>query len=153
MAPVPTAERPPQGLDARWLGVWRHALKTLKEQGSWAWEQAPLLAEYVYALRAADDARQGFGWLDALEAYAGEHADQLEIPDFQVLAKIAGGLPTQWDRHTKRAQALADQLLLTPRGRRAAGLGAGEDDAPLGGLEALDAATDELAPRRQRKTG
>jgi hypothetical protein len=33
---TPTAERPPRGLDANWLGVWRHALKTLQKQGSWA---------------------------------------------------------------------------------------------------------------------
>lgn len=97
MAGQPTAERPPEGLDAYWLGVWRHALKTLKEQGSWAWEQRPLLDEYVVALIESKAAR--------------------EI-----------GEDTRWDRHCKRASALADQLALTPRGRKAAGLRDGDDD-------------------------
>lgn len=34
---------------------------------------------------------------------------------------------TDWDRHVKRASALADQLALTPRGRKAAGVGESED--------------------------
>lgn len=55
--PIPTAEQPPSHLDAYWLGVWRCALKVLKEQGTWAWEQRPLLDEYVDALVAARDAR------------------------------------------------------------------------------------------------
>lgn len=55
--PVPVAETPPHGLDAYWLGCWRHALKVLKAQGSWAWEQKPLLDEYVFALIAAQNAR------------------------------------------------------------------------------------------------
>ena len=38
------------------------------------------------------------------------------------------GRDTDWDRHTKRASALADQLALTPRGRKAAGLRDGNDD-------------------------
>lgn len=58
MPPVPTAERPPQGLDADWLGVWRHALKVLKEQGTWSWELRPLLDEYVFALMESDHARR-----------------------------------------------------------------------------------------------
>src|SRR5690242_20561875 len=54
MASVPTAERPPQGLNAYWLGAWRCALAVLKEQGTWAWEQKPLLDEYIFALRGAE---------------------------------------------------------------------------------------------------
>ncbi len=54
---TPVAETPPQGLDAYWLGVWRHALKVMQEQGSWRWEQRPLLDEYVFALIAAHEAR------------------------------------------------------------------------------------------------
>lgn len=145
MSSVPTAERPPRGLDARWLGVWRHALKTLQEQGTWAWEQAPLLAEYVYALRAADDARAGFGWLNHLE-----DAVASDPPDFQVLLRIATGLPNVWDKHVRRAALLADQLALTDRGRKAIGLRGGDPAEPGDPFADLDAA-DELAPRRAAK--
>src|SRR4051812_31340817 len=108
---TPTAERPPKGLSAYWLGVWRHALKTLQVQGTWAWEQRPLLDEYVYALMEAERCRVGFGWLDALERYAGD-ADELPEVAWVTLRQIAGAIPGQWDRHTKRAAGLADQLIL-----------------------------------------
>lgn len=113
MAPVPTAERPPEGMNAYWLGVWRHALKSLKGQGTWKAEQKPLLDEYVHALRAAEAARVGFAWLDSLE----DVASRDEI-DWQVLGQIAGALPTQWDRHVKRAEKLAHTLLLTPESQK-----------------------------------
>ncbi|GAC1406101.1 MAG: hypothetical protein NVSMB60_25780 [Mycobacterium sp.] len=115
MPPVPAAERPPEGLDAWWLGVWRGALKALKEQGSWAWQQRPLLDEYVFALIAAQSARDD---------------------------EDAG----VWDRHVRRASVLADQLALTPRGRKAVGVGE-ESDGNGDPLQALD---DELAKRRAR---
>jgi hypothetical protein len=141
-----TAERPPCGLDARWLGVWRHAIRTLKEQGTWKWEQQPLLAEYVYALRAADDAREGFRWLDALEDRAGEP------PDFQALLRIASGLPNVWDKHVRRASMLADQLALTDRGRKAIGILAAEEEpaeSPFAGLD--EAPPDEIGARRRAR--
>lgn len=114
--PIPVAETPPLGLDAYWLGVWRHALKTLKAQGSWAWEQKPLLDEYVFAWIRAEDCR-------------------------------AGGEDTNWDRAAKRAAALADQLALTDRGRKAVGVGSRDEDSsdPFAGLDAAD----ELAQRRR----
>lgn len=138
---VPTAEQPPRGLSAYWLGVWRHALKQLQAQGSWAWESKPLLDEYVYALKAAEDARKGFKWLDALEEYA-ENADDTPEIAWTVLGRIASGLPSQWDKHTKRAMALADQLALTDRGRKAAGI-RDDDDAEEAGsaLDKLDNVT------------
>jgi hypothetical protein len=113
----------------------------LKEQGSWAWEQKPLLDEYVFALKAAQQAREGFDWLDSLEQYA-ENADDLPEIAWTVLRQIAGGLPTQWDRHSKRATALADTLILTPAARRRHGLGA--DDTPADPFAEFD----ELAARR-----
>lgn len=119
MAGTPTAELPPEGLDAHFLGVWRCALKVLKEQGTWAWEQAPLLAEYVHALERADWARRN---------------DE----------------SAQWDRNVKRAAALADQLALTPRGRKAIGLFEGDDDGDEDPFGALDA-HDELAKRREAR--
>lgn len=139
MAPVPTAERPPEGLDAYWLGVWRHALRTLKDQGSWAFEQKPLLDEYVFALRAAQASREGFAWLAHLE-----DIDELTDQAWKTLGSIASGLPTQWDRHAKRASALADQLLLTPRGRKAVGLGNESDEPEADPFAEID----ELAARR-----
>lgn len=113
MPKVPVAEQHPEGLDAYWLGVWRHALKTMKGQGSWDWELRPLLDEYVFALIEAADAR--------------------EI-----------GAETRWDRAAKRASALADQLALTPRGRKAAAIG-DSDEAPADPFAELD----ELATRRR----
>jgi hypothetical protein len=96
-------------LDAYWLGVWRHALKVMKEQGSWAWELRPLLDEYVFALVEA-------------QVFRGRGED------------------SKWDRATRRAGVLADQLALTPRGRKAAGIGepdSDEDRSDEGGLSAL----------------
>lgn len=144
---VPVAERPPEGLDAHHLGIWRHALKTLQAQSTWDWELAPLLAEYVHALQGARDARVGFEWLDRLEDIAAEDVE------WAALRAIATGLPTQWDRHTKRAAALADQLALTPRGRKAAGIGEQDDDSkPEDPFAAIDA-HDELDAKRRAKTG
>ena len=125
MAPRPTAERPPSGLDSYWTHVWDHALKVLKEQDTWAWELKPLLNEYVYALKGAADARDGFAWLEHLEESVAS-----EDINWIVLQRIAGGLPTQWDRHTKRASALAETLLLTPAARRRHGLGTDSDEKP-----------------------
>ena len=118
-------------------------MNTLKEQGTWAWELKPLLDEYVFALRAAEATREGFAWLEALEQYA-ENADDLPEIAWSVLREIAGSLPTQWDRHTKRAAVLADQLALTPRGRKAVGVGDSGDSESSDPLAEFD----ELAARR-----
>src|SRR4051812_32384943 len=144
---VPTVERPPAGLDAYWLGAWRAALKGLKDQGTWGPETKPLLDEYIYALRAAQATRDGFDWLEALETYA---KDATGLPDiaWSVLGQIAGGLPAQWDRHAKRAAALADQLALTARGRKAIGLASDDEDRPP---EDPFAQVDELADRREAR--
>ncbi len=147
MAPRPTAERPPSGLNAYWTHVWQHALKCMQEQGSWAWELKPLLDEYVFALRAAEATRDGFAWLDALERYAAENADRMDLPDWSALAQMAAGLPTQWDRHTKRAALLADKLVLTPEARKRHGIFEDADEV-ADPFDALDAPADELAPRR-----
>ena len=124
--------------------MWDTALDVLKAQGSWSWEQSPLLTEYVLALRAAEATRDGFAWLDSLERYAGENAGEVPEIAWITLGQIAGSLPTQWDRHAKRASALADQLALTPRGRKAIGLVSDDDEAPSDPFAALD----ELAQRR-----
>lgn len=159
---VPVAEQPPEGLDAHHLGVWRHCLRTLKEQDTWSWELAPLLAEYVYALQGAKDARDGWGWLGKLEQHIERLADSADPDsvDWAALSRvtsrldrIAGGIPVQWDRHTKRAAALADQLALTPRGRKAAGIGEHDDEEPVDPFDEIDGARDELAERRQKRAG
>lgn len=117
--PRPVAETQPDGLDAYWSGVWQHVLKVLKEQGTWAWEQRPLVDEYVFAL-----------------AYARVARDEQEM-------KV-------WDTLAKRASGLADQLALTPRGRKAAGLKKGvadgeQNDDPFAGLD------DEFTRKREEK--
>ena len=144
MAPRPTAERPPKGLNAEWTHVFQCALDTLKAQDSWSWELKPLLDEYIYALRAAQQCRDGFAWLDSMLG----DLDGREWDDVQSLTKLAAGLPTMWDRHTKRAQALADQLALTPRGRKAIGVRAdGDDKQPADPFQEAD----ELAERRIKR--
>jgi hypothetical protein len=148
MAPRPTFERPPSGLDSYWTHVWEHALRLSKEQGTWGAEIKPLLDEYVFALRAAQATRDGFAWLAALERYAEDAEDLPEIA-WTTLGQIAGGLPTQWDRHAKRAAALADQLALTARGRKAIGLASDDEDRPP---EDPFSEVDELAPRREART-
>jgi hypothetical protein len=149
MAPRPTAERPPSGLNSYWTHVWDLGLEVLKEQGTWAWELKPLLDEYVFALRAAEATRDGFEWLEALNKYAGVNSDEMPDIAWSVLGQVASGLPTQWDRHTKRASALADQLALTPRGRKAIGLARSDDEAAEG--DPL-AELDELAERRATRS-
>ncbi|HEY7831784.1 MAG TPA: hypothetical protein VIC06_14575 [Solirubrobacteraceae bacterium] len=104
----------------------------------------PLLDEYVFALRAAEDARVGFGWLGRLENIA---EDDIA---WEALGKIVSGLPVQWDKHTKRAMELAGVLGLTPKAQKALSVKAkegkdGEQDDPFGGL-------DELEPRRQARS-
>lgn len=98
-----------------WFGLWRQALKAMKDQGTWCPEHRPLLDLYVRALRLADVA-----------------ADD--------------GRETDHDRHAKRAASLADQLALTPRGRKAAGLGDNTDEVE--DQFARFAPQDELAARR-----
>ena len=126
-----------------WLDVWRRALWAMKAHGTWGPEMRPLLDEYVLALRAATEAREGFAWLDHLEGVASDDVDWV------VLGKIAGGLPTQWDRHARRASALADQLGLTPRGRQKVRASGGDGDSkPADPF----AEVDELARKRAART-
>jgi hypothetical protein len=133
-------------LNSYWTHVWDHALSVLKAQGTWTWEQKPFLDEYVFALRAAEAARDGFAWLEHLE-----QVEELSEQAWKTLASISGGLPTQWDRHTKRAAALADALILTPKAQRAHGIGTDTDDEQDDGFAALDEG-DELASRREARS-
>ncbi len=137
---ISSVERPP-GLPAPWLDVWRGALKAMKEHGTWAPAMRPLLDEYVFALRAASDAREGFAGLDRLEDAAAS-----EEIDWVALRQVATGLPVQWDRHVKRAAALADQLGLTLRGRMAAG-----STANMAAATDPFAKLDELSQRRRKR--
>lgn len=52
------AEKPPYELRDHWLATWEQALSTMKDQGTWHPVQRPVLDEYVFALRAADEARR-----------------------------------------------------------------------------------------------
>lgn len=148
MAGTPTAERPPQGLNAHWLGVWRHALKTLKAQGTWTWEQAPLLTEYVYALREAEDARaeaQTNPYRETDQGLLHPH------PGFSIS-----------DRAVKRANTLAKTLRLTHEEQeKLRKTRAGKDESlrkdktpeeiAAEEFDALDEEADELAARRRAK--
>jgi hypothetical protein len=141
--PTPTAERPPVGLSADWLGVWRHALKVMKQQESWTWEQAPLLAEYVYALREAKTARE------LAESDPFHQTDQGLLhphPGFAVA-----------DRCVKRAAQLAKLLRLTHEEQeklRKARAAKPEVPTPKKAKTAAEefAELDELAPRRARSS-
>lgn len=115
---IPVAETPPFGLTAYWLGVWRHALKVMKEQDSWAWEQKPLLDEYVAALVEAEGARQ----LAKEDPYHETEKGLLHPhPGF-----------AQADRASRRAVVLAGTLLITPEAQRAHGLDEPGEEEPKG---------------------
>jgi hypothetical protein len=74
-----------------------------------------------------------------------ENADDLPEISWTVLRQIAGGMPSQWDRHTKRAAALADALLLTPTSRRLNRVGKDDDDKPALSI------VDQLAAKRAER--
>jgi hypothetical protein len=67
-------------------------------------------------------------------------------------AARAVGDGREWDRCVRRAQALADQLALSERGRRAAGVGVERDDVAADPFADLDAAavSVEAAPNVHR---
>ena len=129
---VPTVERPP-GVREPYLGMWRYALKCMKESGAWDPALRPLLDEMIHCWRLANEHRaraEAEGW--AVNRESGlEHAHD----GFK--SALA---------HTARAIALADALGLTPKAKKALALKAEE---PLKEPDAFQAA-DELAPRRAR---
>jgi hypothetical protein len=151
---VPSIEKCPSGLDPKWSATWRLTRDELKEAGTFSASMRPLLDEFVFALKAAEEARIGFRWLDSLEQYA-EASDPDDLPEiaWTVLRQIATGLPVVWDKHAKRASALADQLGLSPKAQRALGrkLEGGKDGEqdtnPFSGLD------DEVSAKRKAKVG
>lgn len=156
MAGHTSIERCPSNLPKRWQAIWRQARDEMKEAGTFTAAMRPLLDEYVYAMQAAEDARKGFKWLDALEVYAHENAAELELPDWRALAQITGSLPSMWDKHVKRAADLAGLLGLTPKAqrdlkRKTTGKDGGDGDSKPDPFAALDGSGDELAPRRRRR--
>ena len=94
------------------------------------------------ALKALED--QGT-WQPQMRPLLDEYAFALEAAETARLADEQ----TQWDRHVKRAAALADQLALTPRGRKAAGIV--EDASEPGSPFAAFLKADELSARRQAR--
>lgn len=147
---VPSIEKCPAGLDPRWSGVWRLTRDELKEAGSFSASTRPLLDEFVFALKGADEARVGFKWLSALEEYADVNAGELPEIAWSTLGQIASGLPTQWDRHAKRAATLAELLGLTPKAKRALGK---KLDGGADGEQSKDpfAGLDEVGQARKAK--
>lgn len=150
---VPHIEKCPKGLGASWSATWRLTRDELKEAGTFSASMRPLLDEFVFALKAAEEARVGFRWLDSLEDYA-ERDPNDNLPEiaWTVLRQIATGLPTVWDKHAKRASALADQLGLSPKAQRALGkkLEGGKDGKQDDPFAALD---DEVGAKRKAKAG
>lgn len=134
MAPRPTAERPPTGLDSFWTHTWNHALKVLKEQGTWKWEQKPLLDEYILALREARWSRE--------EA----EKDPYHETEKGLLHPHPGF--AQADRAARRAVLLADTLLLTPAEQRKLSATSSDNAAPKDPFEEAD----ELAKKRAKKS-
>jgi len=136
MAGKPSAERPPAGLSAHWTHTWTHALKVLKAQGTWAWEQKPLLDEYVFALRESQTAREL------------AEADPYHETDKGLLHPHPGF--AQADRAARRALVLADALKLTPEQQRK--LGTTSSDEPEDEWADLYGDSDKVTPIR-RKAG
>ena len=139
---VPSIEKCPKGLGPQWSAIWRLTRDELKDAGTFTASMRPLLDEFVFALKAAEEARVGFKWLDSLEQYA-EEAEELPEIAWTVLRQIATGLPVVWDKHAKRASALADLLGLSPKAARALGKNvegpdANKDADPFAGLDELD---------------
>lgn len=146
---VPSIEKCPDGLGPRWNATWRLTRDELKDAGTFSASMRPLLDEFVFALKAAEDARLGFDWLDSLERYAEDSEDLPEIA-WTVLRQIATGLPVVWDKHAKRASALADLLGLSPKaakalGKKAEGEDGNQDSDPFAGLSELDQARQRRA--------
>lgn len=145
--PLPAAETPPQGLSAHWLGVWRHCIKVAKRQKTWTWEQAPLLVEYIEALREADTARsqaKDDPWHETEQGLIHPH------PGFAIA-----------DRSAKRAQSLAKTLCLMPAEQEALRKSRAKlpepDPKPKSqeerDAEAFEGLDDELAERRKAREG
>lgn len=90
------------------------------------------------ALKALTDQET---WTPAQRPLLDEYVFALQAAE---VARLADE-PTHWDRHAKRASVLADQLALSPRGRKA--VGCGNDEQPTDPF-ARFAPRDELAARR-----
>lgn len=104
MTAAARAPKAPAALEASWKRVWRHALAVMREQGTWADEQGPLLDEYVLALREAAVAR---GAAEADPYHETEKGLLHPHPGFAIA-----------DRAARRAVVLAEQLVLTPKAQR-----------------------------------
>lgn len=86
-------------------------------------------------------------WFPELRPLLDEYAFALQEAE---CARLQGEA-VQWDRHAKRAAGLADQLALTPRGRKAVGVGdQGDTTEAADPFAALDAG-DELSKRREAR--
>lgn len=131
---VPTVERPPEGLDATWLGVWRGLIVEAKAAGTWSPALWPHAVEYVHALRLAREHR--------LLA----EAEPVETNRESGLTHMHAGFADA-RAQGKRATELADLLGLTPRARKALALKAEEKPEEPDAFNQAD----ELAGPRARR--
>lgn len=58
MIAIPALEMEPAGLSEHWSGVWQGTRDALVECEAWGSELKPFLDEYVFALVAAESARE-----------------------------------------------------------------------------------------------
>lgn len=135
MSNVPHYERPP-AVKEPWLGIWRFALRQMQAQGTWTPVCKPLLDEYVAALRLA------------VEHRALAEADPVQVNRESGLQHMHAGFSSA-DREHRRAQALAVELLLTPKAQRALIAAAKAAEKPASAKSSVFDALDELGARRQ----
>ena len=153
MARTPDIEKPPGGLKEPYLGMWRLALKHLKETGLWQWTLRPLLDEYIFALRTAREHRAiAQDAVQTIVHYKGrpdEYAETLPAGTRRSresdLDSLHPGFASA-DREIKRAVQLAGELGITPKAQQALVAKAGAPEEPDAFTQA-----DELATRRTRK--
>lgn len=91
---------------------------------------------------ALKDMKESGVWRPALRPLLDEYVYAL-----RAAAEMREESAAQWDRHARRASALADQLCLSPRGRKAAELMEDDDDSQSKPLANLD----ELTAKRQAR--
>jgi phage terminase small subunit len=153
MARTPDVEKPPGGLKEPYLGIWRYALKHLKESDLWRPTLRPLLDEYAFALRTARAHRLlAETTVQIITHYKGREDEWIEELPPGVRRNRESDLDSlhpgfaSADREIKRAIAIAAELGITPKAQQALVAAA---DAP----EEPDAFTqaDELTARRTRK--
>jgi phage terminase small subunit len=157
MARIPNIEKPP-GIKEPYLGMWRLALADLKDSGLWRGTVRPLLCEYIDCYRLAHEHRAIAETAvqtihHRANKAAGEEAWDEVLPagvrrsTESNLDSLHPGFASA-DREMKRAIALANELGLTPKARKALAVEAAEAPSEPSVIGRLD----ELAQARRRRS-